>query len=146
MSDFDDDEIKREIKREKARIYYRRNKRQLDYYYRNRDKIKPKMRKWGLLNRDKKNDYVQKHKDKIYNSIKEYQHKKAKTEKIKRTKKNLDINARKNEIKLREILHDEIQRRVNEYIENDKSMKKLLCIVGDSGVGKTEAARFLQEK
>lgn len=52
--------------------------------------------------------------------------------------------ARVNEKKLKGILEELLQLRINEYLSTDMGKKKILCIVGSSGSGKTLASLHLK--
>lgn len=131
--------------REQERIYYSMNKRQLAYYKRNRDKVREYLRQ-----------YYHEHKEEFRqrslirpNVVQPFDEEDAIKLQI---MENLKIVSKRKEPfercritkqMLAQILVDEAKRRAYYYLNKEK-MKKILCIVGESGVGKTLCSLHLK--
>ena len=103
-----------------------------EYYKQNKDKYKPKPRQVKTsVEEDERTD-------RLFDS-----------QQLRKLKKSLKTSlsnperARVNQNQLKQILIEEEIRRANEYL-NPVNMKKLLCIVGESGVGKTLVSLHLK--
>ncbi len=126
----------------------------LRYYRRHREVALAQMREWYRKNKEHKAIYDHEHKDERW-AIK-----KAKLEnseegrliKIRASLRNaskrpVGCRGRVTKQMLAQILKEELAGRVRRYINHEENMKlKILCIVGESGTGKTLASLHLKNK
>ena len=136
--------------KEKDRMYQR----QLAYYRRNREREMERMREWYRNNAARKAAYYQEHKEEINKKSKERHKDNPELSQVAQLKANLKSGLRRvpvghrgrvTELGLRRILEEEIEGRVRNYLNHDENMKKkILCIVGESGTGKTLASLHLK--
>lgn len=137
---------------ERDKIYQR----QLAYYRRNREREMERMREWYRNNTDRKAEYYQQNKKEINRKTFERRANDQDYQQISQLKINLKEGLRKlphghrgrvTKAGLKKILQEEIVGRVRNYLDKDNDMKKkILCIVGESGTGKTLASLHLKYK
>ena len=156
---FEFDELTEEQLKELAKLDEKKRdeifRRQLAYYLRNRDRGIQRMRNWYAKNKERKAQYYQENKERLNaedwerkkNNL-EYQHLTQLRTNLRQVMKRVPTGhrGRVTPIVLVRILKEEIAGRVRNYLDNNKSMKKILCIVGESGTGKTLASLHLKYK
>lgn len=156
---FEFDELTEEQLKELAKLDEKKRdeifRRQLAYYLRNRDREIQRMRDWYAKNKERKAQYYQENKERLNaedwerkkNNL-EYQHLTQLRTNLRQVMKRVPTGhrGRVTPIVLVRILKEEIAGRVRNYLDNNKSMKKILCIVGESGTGKTLASLHLKYK
>lgn len=159
MSNLFDFELAPEEKEKLARLkgrtrYLFYSKRQLEYYNRNREAIKAKYREYYARNAGKRRERYRESPERM----REYARKRSKmyidADVSRRLKQRVDKIARDTppecyrgkvtKTLLAEILKEEVRGRVLNYLNKNDMKKKIMCIVGDSGVGKTLASLHLK--
>lgn len=141
-----------ERRRIKERIKYYKGRRQLLYNQRNYEKIRKYLKKYYNKNKDKwkfqyrKRDEINDDADKSREQdIRENKRNNVIEESLVRSKSN-PLRARVGRDGVKKIMLDILQQRCNQYSEKKNMKKKILCIIGKSGVGKTLASLHLQNK
>jgi len=135
--------------KEKDRIYQR----QLAYYRRNREREMERMREWYRNNTERKAEYYQQHREELDRKNSERKKNDPDFLQITQLKANLKEGLKRlpsrhrgrvTKSGLKKILQDEIAGRVRNYLNKDNMKKRILCIVGESGTGKTLASLHLK--
>jgi len=135
--------------KEKDRIYQR----QLAYYRRNREREMERMREWYRKNAARKAEYYQQHREELDRMSNERKKNDPDFQQIAQLKANLREGLKRlpsrhrgrvTKSGLKKILQDEIAGRVRNYLNKDNMKKRILCIVGESGTGKTLASLHLK--
>lgn len=136
---------------ERDKIY----KRQMAYYRRNRKKWITWMKEWYVRNKEKRAEYYQQHRKELDRKNKErrknnadFKHYLALKENLRHCMRRVPTShrGRVTHAILVNILKEEIAGRVRNYLNHDNMKKKILCIVGESGTGKTLASLHLKYK
>lgn len=130
-----------EIRKEKSKIYVASTK----------GTHKPNLRKVQAYQREywKKNwrKYAGRHYDRVVQCKSDVGDERI--TKIKfglRAHKNFPLRARVGLEDVKDIMREELSRRCEQYANDKKMKKKILCIIGESGVGKTLASLHLKNK
>lgn len=130
------------------------SKRQLEYYNRNREAMKAKYREYYAKNAGKRRERYRESPERM----REYARKRGRMyidtdvarrlrERVAKIGREIAPECRRAKVTktlLAEILKEEVRGRVLNYLKKDDMKKKIMCIVGDSGVGKTLASLHLK--
>jgi len=134
---------------ERDRLY----KRQLAYYRRNREREIQRMRDWYASNKERKAEYYQQHREELDKKTAERHKNDPDFEQVAQLKRNIKQSmerlytghrCRVTPIVVRRILKEELAGRVRNYLDKSNMKKRILCIVGESGTGKTLASLHLK--
>lgn len=152
FEDLTDEQLKELAKldtAQKDKIY----KRQLEYYRRNSEQEKQRMRDWYANNKERKAEYYQKNRERLDSLTKESHANHPDYAQITALKRNLNHSmtrvcvghrGRVTPSVLVRILKEELAGRVRNYLDKSNMKKKILCIVGESGTGKTLSSLHLK--
>lgn len=140
-----------EKRRIKERIKYYKGRRQLSYNQRNADKVRKYLKEYYQTHKDKRRE---REKQKAQSKSVEVGNRDASDERIRNKvieksllqAKNNPSRARVGRTEVKNIMLDIVKQRCNRYSDNSNMKKKILCIIGESGVGKTLASLHLKNK
>ena len=128
-------------------------KRQLAYYRRNREREIQRMRDWYANNKERKAEYYQANRERLDAANSERRKNDpdfAQVAQLKQSIRHLmkrlphGHRGRVTPTVLARILKEEIAGRVRNYLNKSNMKQKILCIVGESGTGKTLASLHLR--
>ena len=128
---------------ERSRIHYAVNKGQKKQNF---QKIRAYQREYWKKNWRK---YANRHYDRsrfVCAEVKEEDERISVIKSCLKSHKNYPLRARVGLKEVKNIMREELSRRCSQYNNNESMKKKIMCIVGDSGVGKTLASLHLQNK
>ena len=135
--------------KERDKLY----KKQLEYYRRNREREMQRMRDWYANNKERKAQYYQDNKERLEAAVNERRRNDEEFRQISQLKYNIrqtmkriptGHRGRVTPIVVVRILKEEIIGRVRNYLRKENMKQKILCIVGESGTGKTLASLHLK--
>lgn len=148
-------EQKREMEKLKNRAKYQYySQRQLEFYHRNREELKAQYREYYRKTAGKRRERYRENPEKQraytrernrkYLDIKVAWNLNRSLEKIEKSTPRECARGKVTSTLLEEILKEEVRGRVLNYLKNDNMKKKIMCIVGESGTGKTLCSLHLK--
>ena len=127
--------------------------RQLAYYRRNRERELQRMRDWYADNKERKAEYYQANRERLDAANNERRKNDPDFQQVAQLKQNVrqimkrlphGHRGKVTPTVLARILKEEIAGRVRNYLNKDNMKKRILCIVGESGTGKTLVSLHLK--
>ena len=157
IDEIDEFPSEQELSRRREHLRYIIDKRQLHYYWRNRERIIPKVKKYNSEHKDEIRKRKYRPKVRTEEEKRETEKKRRENLRIKKLENNR-LQAKKRAKtanraivtpkRLKRVMKEIVKCRANEYINenNNVGKKNVLCLVGKTGVGKTLAALHLKYK
>lgn len=138
-----------EKRRIKERIKYYKGRRQLSYNQRNAQKVRTYLKEYYAANKEK---WSQKYQEKTRSpgtlsesKVDEITRNEIIEQSLLKSRSN-PLRARVGRTEVKKIMQEIIENRCKQYNDDSNMKKKILCIIGGSGVGKTLASLHLQNK